>query len=150
MNSVRFGQNVFLNVLSILKPLSFEGSFRIRKDKSAIRINGIVLTSLEEILGWCESLLLLWVCVEWTVQNFLLHKFLFDRSAPYWCLSNPPSFWKSVNVLMLPFHGYFLVVSAFWEVDRCLLLGLSWRSSCPSLYRLNHSNTQLRLKISSP
>lgn len=61
MNSIQFGHHVFLNVLSILKRLSFEGSFHLRKEKNLITINGIILTSLDEVFHdvslrcFCES-----------------------------------------------------------------------------------------------
>jgi hypothetical protein len=34
-NSVQYSHHVFLNVLNILKPLSFEGSFHCRKEKKS-------------------------------------------------------------------------------------------------------------------
>jgi hypothetical protein len=43
----------------ILEPLSFEGSFHLRKEKDAIKVTGIVFTILDEVLVRCESPLLL-------------------------------------------------------------------------------------------
>jgi hypothetical protein len=42
---------IFFNVFSILKLLSFERSFHLRKGKDAVKKTGIVLTSLDGALA---------------------------------------------------------------------------------------------------
>jgi hypothetical protein len=54
-NSIQFGRHVFLNVFTILKPLSFEGSFHRTKAKNAVKKLGTVSTCLYEALARCES-----------------------------------------------------------------------------------------------
>jgi hypothetical protein len=50
-NGVPFGRHVFLNVFNILKLLSFEGSFHLRKEKNAAKETVVVLISLDEVLA---------------------------------------------------------------------------------------------------
>jgi hypothetical protein len=51
-NSVQFGRHDFLNAFSILRLLSVEGNFHLRKEKkNAIKKIWIVLTSLDEVLA---------------------------------------------------------------------------------------------------
>lgn len=72
MNSIQFGHHVFLNVLSILKRLSFEGSFHLRKEKNLITKMGLFWQV------WMKSFMM-WVSVASVslygmdfVQNLLL------------------------------------------------------------------------------
>jgi hypothetical protein len=50
-NSVQLDRYDSPNVVSILKPLSFEGSFHLTKRENAIDKTGTVLTGLDEVLS---------------------------------------------------------------------------------------------------
>jgi hypothetical protein len=50
-NNLRFGRHASLHVFNILKPLPFEDSFHLRREKNTIFESGIVLTSLDEVLA---------------------------------------------------------------------------------------------------
>jgi hypothetical protein len=75
----------------------------------------VVLTSLHEVLAWCESPMLL-LARESVWHGFFFFFFFFfffrkyswrtDKSSPYWCLIHPPSFWEPFNDLVLLFHGH--------------------------------------------
>jgi hypothetical protein len=68
-NNVQFSLYAFLNGFSILKPLSFDGSVHLGgKRKNAVKKTGIIVTSVDEVLAWCESLMLL-----------LIHEFVWDE-----------------------------------------------------------------------
>jgi hypothetical protein len=64
---------------------------------------GIVVTSLDEVLAWCESPLLL-----------LMRESVWDELCAYFpppifmenLTNHPPSFWEPIDDLVSPFHGH--------------------------------------------
>jgi hypothetical protein len=73
----------------------------------------------------------------------------FDKSSPYRCLTRLTSFAEPISDFLSPFHGHLQLFPPF-EVEGHPLLGSSWRYLRPALNRLNHSDTLLWLKASSP
>jgi hypothetical protein len=51
MNSVQFRRHVYLTVFNMLKVLSFEGSFHLRKEENSTDKSGIVLKNLHAVLA---------------------------------------------------------------------------------------------------
>jgi hypothetical protein len=83
------------------------------------------------------------VCVGQTVQIFLFHK----SSWRIWWIVSLLRYNSFTIILraqqqsLVAISRTFMIVSAFWEVEGCLLLGSTWRSSHPSLNHLNNSDT---------
>jgi hypothetical protein len=104
-NSVQFDRHFF----SLHHPeTSFLwGQFSPQETEIAIKKTETVLTSLVQLLAWCESPLLLLIRAS-GVRTFCkssssvnLHEG-FDKSSSYWRLVHIPSFWEPIDHLMAP------------------------------------------------
>jgi hypothetical protein len=93
---------------------------------NAFKKTGIVLTSLDEVLAWCESPLLLLIreTVGWTLCRFSSSVNLnggFDESSPYWCLIHA-TFWESIDDLRSLFHRHLRLCLRFKRLKDTLFL----------------------------
>jgi hypothetical protein len=122
---------------------------------NAVKKTVIFLTSLDEVLAWHESLLLLLaresVWDELCVDPPLPEIFMAGLTTVSLLMCN------SCDIILrasrrsrITISRTFAIVSAVREIEGPSLLGSSWRSSRHSLSRLNHSDTLLQLKAASP